>query len=115
MFRRGYGGPQADCFDERELFTYCQLKEEFIKLKQVSQIKRELKEICPQADDGGERELSQIKRELKEIGPQADDGGEQQLFAHCLLIAELIKLRKFFTHCLLIAELIKLRKFFAHC
>ena len=24
--------------------------------------------------------------------------GKQQLFAHCLLIAELIKLRKFFTH-----------------
>ena len=37
----GNGGPQADCFDEREL----------------PQIKRELKEICPQADGGVEREL----------------------------------------------------------
>ena len=71
--------------------------------------------ICPQADDGGERELSQITRELKEIGPQADDGGEQQLFTHCLLIAVFIKLRKFFAHCLLIAVFIKLRKFFTHC
>ena len=33
------GGQQADCFDEREL----------------PQIKRELKEICPQADDGGKQ------------------------------------------------------------
>ena len=56
----GNGGPQADCFDERELFahclliaeliklrkffTHCKFKEEFIKLKQVPQIKRELKE-----------------------------------------------------------------------
>ena len=48
-------------------------------------------------------------------GPQADDGGEQQLFAHCLLIAELIKLRKFFTHSIFSAVFIKLRKFFAHC
>lgn len=28
-------GPQADVFSERELFTHCQLKEKFIKLKQV--------------------------------------------------------------------------------
>ena len=49
------------------------------------------------------------------ICPRADRGGERELFAHCLLIAELIKLRKFFAHCLLIAELIKLRKFFTHC
>ena len=28
-------GPQADVFSERELFTHCQLKEVFIKLKQV--------------------------------------------------------------------------------
>ena len=47
-------------------------------------------------------------------GPQADFVGERELFAHCLLIAELIKLRKFFAHCLLIAEFIKLRKFFTH-
>ena len=48
-------------------------------------------------------------------GPQADGGGERELFTHCLLIEEFIKLRKFFAHCLLIAELIKLRKFFTHC
>ena len=44
-------------------------------------------------------------------GPQADFMGERELFAHCLLIAELIKLRKFFTHCLSKEEFIKLRKF----
>ena len=44
-------------------------------------------------------------------GPQADFVGERELFAHCLLIAELIKLRKFFTHCLSKEEFIKLRKF----
>ena len=58
----------------------------------------------PQADGFDERELPQIKRELKEKNistddtdgcPQADGGGERKLFAHCLLIAELIKLRKF--------------------
>ena len=78
--------PRADRGGERELFAHCQLKEEFIKLKQVSQ----------------------ITRELKEIGPRADRGGEQQLFTHCLLIAVFIKLRKFFAHCLLLEELIKL-------
>ena len=66
--------------------------------------------ICPQADDGGERELPGIIRELKEIGPQADDGGERELFTHCQLKEEFIKLRKFFAHCLLIAELIKLKQ-----
>ena len=66
--------------------------------------------ICPRADRGGERELPGIIRELKEIGPQADDGGERELFAHCLLIAELIKLRKFFTHCQLKEEFIKLKQ-----
>ena len=49
------------------------------------------------------------------ICPRADRGGEQQLFTHCQLKEEFIKLRKFFAHCLLIAELIKLRKFFTHC
>ena len=42
----------AELIKLRKFFTHCQLKEEFIKLKQVSQIKRELKEICPQADGG---------------------------------------------------------------
>ena len=37
------GGPQADGGGERELFTHCQLKEVFIKLKQVSGINRKLK------------------------------------------------------------------------
>ena len=35
---------------------------------------------------------------------------KQQLFAHCLLIAELIKLRKFFTHCQLKEVFIKLKQ-----
>ena len=48
-------------------------------------------------------------------GPQADFVGERELFAHCLLIAELIKLRKFFTHSIFSAVFIKLRKFFTHC
>ena len=34
---------------------------------------------CPQADFMGERESSGINRELKEMGPQADEGGEQGL------------------------------------
>ena len=33
----------------------------------------------PQADCGVERKLSGINRELKEMGPQADEGGEQVL------------------------------------
>ena len=44
------GGPQADCFEEREL----------------SRIKRELKEMGPQADGGGEQQLSSIGQQLKE-------------------------------------------------
>ena len=35
---------------------------------------------------------------------------ERELFAHCLLIAELIKLRKFFTHCQLKEVFIKLKQ-----
>ena len=46
---------------ERKLFTHCQLKEVFIKLKQVSGINRELKEMGPQADGGGERQLENNK------------------------------------------------------
>ena len=38
-------------------------------------------------------------------GPQADFVGERELFAHCLLIAELIKLKQ------VLRKLIKLRKF----
>ena len=61
-----------------KLFTHCQLKEVFIKLKQVSGINRKLKEMGPQADFVGERELSEIKQILNGC-PQADDGGEQVL------------------------------------
>ena len=88
-----------------KLFTHCQLKEVFIKLKQVSGIKRELKEMGPQADCFGERQLenengprrtrrdtdggsqadfvgecesSEIKQILNGC-PQADDGGERKL------------------------------------
>ena len=53
-----------------------------------------LNEECSEADDVVERELSQIKRELKEIGPQADDMGEQQLFTHCKFKEEFIKLKQ---------------------
>ena len=38
-------GLQADVISERELFTHCQLKEVFIKRKQVSEIIRKLKKI----------------------------------------------------------------------
>ena len=77
--------PREDGKGEREL---SQIKRELKEIcpradrggeRELSQIKRELKEICPQADGGGERELSQITRELKEIGPQADGGGEREL------------------------------------
>ena len=34
---------------------------------------------CPQADGRSEHEFTRIIRELKEIGPQADEGGEQQV------------------------------------
>ena len=44
------GGPQADCFEERELWR----------------IDRELKEIGPQADGVGEQQLSSIGQQLKE-------------------------------------------------
>ena len=43
-------GPQADCFEERELWR----------------IDRELKEIGPQADGGWEQQLSKIGQQLKE-------------------------------------------------
>ena len=47
---------------EQQLFTHCQSKEEFIKLKQVSAIGQQLKEIGPQADlfgvNANYRELS---------------------------------------------------------
>ena len=46
-------GPQADEVGEQQLFTHCQSKEEFIKLKQVSAIGQQLKEIGPQADGVG--------------------------------------------------------------
>ena len=69
----------------------------------------------PQVDCFDERESPGMKRELKEIGLQADVFSERELFAHCLLIAELIKLRKFFTHSIFSAVFIKLRKFFTHC
>ena len=42
----GNGGPQADFVEGKaKLFTHCQLKEVFIKLKQVSEIIRKLKKI----------------------------------------------------------------------
>ena len=47
--------------------------------KQRSAAEGKANEECSEADDVVERELTQIKRELKEIGPQADDMGEQQL------------------------------------
>ena len=53
-----------------------------------------LNEECSEADDVVERELSQIKRELKEIGPQADEVSEQQLFTHCKFKEEFIKLKQ---------------------
>ena len=64
----------------------------------------------PQVDCFDERESPGMKRELKEIGLQADVFSERELFAHCLLIAELIKLRKFFTHCQLKEVFIKLKQ-----
>ena len=35
-----------------------------------------------------------IRRELKEIGPQADEDCEQQLFTHCQSKEEFIKLKQ---------------------
>ena len=101
--RERHGCPQADYLREQQLFTHCQYKEEFIKLKQVPAIGQQLKEKnidpliaqmntdgCPQADVSSERELPRIirklsinsgahqakasDREFKEIGPQADGG-----------------------------------------
>ena len=64
-----YGCPQADCFGEHELFTHCQLKEVFIKLKQASGIKRELKEnnfvpwmICDPNEKEGKKLLEEIMK-----------------------------------------------------
>ena len=87
----GNGGPQVDCFDERE----------------SPGMKRELKEIGLQADFVGERKLFAHCLLIAELIKL------RKFFAHCLLIAELIKLRKFFTHYIFSAVFIKLRKFFA--
>ena len=38
-------GPQADEVGEQQLFTHCQSKEEFIKLKQVSAIGQQLSKV----------------------------------------------------------------------
>ena len=67
-----------------KLFTHCQLKEVFIKLKQVSGINRKLKEMGPQADCFGERQLENENgprrtRMDMDGSPQADDGGEREL------------------------------------
>ena len=59
----GNGGPQADFVGERELFTHCQLKEVFIKLKQVSEIIRKLKKKYISTD--GHRWMSAGVRESK--------------------------------------------------
>ena len=85
--RERHGCPQADYLREQQLFTHCQYKEEFIKLKQVPAIGQQLKEKnidpliaqmntdgCPQADGGGEQQFTEIGQQLKEIGPQADGG-----------------------------------------
>ena len=40
-------------------------------------IRRELKEIGPQADEVGEQQLPAIGQQLKEIGPQADGGCDE--------------------------------------
>ena len=42
--RERHGCPQADYLREQQLFTHCQYKEEFIKLKQVPAIGQQLKE-----------------------------------------------------------------------
>ena len=63
------GCPQADDGGERELFTHCQLKEEFIKLSQVPGIIRELKEnnfvpwmICEPNEREGKKLLEEIMK-----------------------------------------------------
>ena len=65
----------ADEFGEQQLFTHYQSKEEFIKLKQVSSIGQQLKEIGPQADSKG-RQQEQLKITFC---PQADGRSEQVL------------------------------------
>ena len=57
MSRRGYGGPQADCFGETAIAINDQ------QLKEKNYISTD---GGPQADCFDERELSQINRELKE-------------------------------------------------
>ena len=58
---KGNGGPQADFVGEQQLSAIRQqLKEVFIKLKQVTRISRELKEMGPQADCFGEQQLSAL-------------------------------------------------------
>ena len=52
--------------------------------RKLSGINRELKEMGPQADEGGERQLEnnkypQMSQMDTDGGPQADDGGEQGL------------------------------------
>ena len=55
------GCPQADFVGEQQLSAIRQqLKEVFIKLKQVTRISRELKEMGPQADFVGEQQLSAL-------------------------------------------------------
>ena len=71
--RRGYGGPQADCFWETAIAINDQ------QLKEKKCISTDDTDGGPQADCFEERELWRIDRELKEIGPQADGVGEQQL------------------------------------
>ena len=65
----------ADGDGEQQLFTHYQSKEEFIKLKQVSSIGQQLKEIGPQADSKG-RQQEQLKITFC---PQADGRSEQVL------------------------------------
>ena len=53
--------------------------------RELKEINRELKEICPQADGVGEQQLTAIGQQLKEIGPQADDRSERecpQIYSH---------------------------------
>ena len=69
----------------------CRMKNEEWVLNEECRMKNE---ECSEADEVVERELSQIKRELKEIGPQADEVSEQQLFTHCKFKEEFIKLKQ---------------------
>ena len=63
----GHGCPQADEVGEQQLFTHCQYKEEFIKLKQVSAIGQQLKKnnsvpwmICEPNEVEGKKLLAEI-------------------------------------------------------